>query len=197
MISRQLILKQNITAKIPGDTRLFTPQGDGDGKVYSDSHMMGSVQGSQMSETFDFWLHLNQAGMLQGTFKGYDGFAGFAGDFTGYAPKLNYGTGCFLNAYTDLSVTNFGNYWSITAGITGSTDSCMTAVDALALDNKIDDGKPGTGNIVEMYPYSGPYIAPGNHLGCDNNNATQYNIQGNWGVPVTKPYCLLAIKAQW
>lgn len=207
------IAVQNFLTKyksLPGDTKKLTPPGDGDGGVFSNSHIFQMLAAN--SELFLFWRHLNQVGVLKQPFKTYTGGAMFDGNFAGLVPKLKIGKDCYITAHTNIFWAGFdspgdrylGEMWSIANGSVESQKPCLTAVDAMALDTKLDDGVPSTGDVQQQYPYSGPRI--NGYLGCDPNTETKYDVAGIWnasnGSPESSPNterieCLLGVKAKW
>jgi prepilin-type N-terminal cleavage/methylation domain-containing protein len=212
-IQQYEIAAQNFKVKynsLPGDSVLFEPPGDGNGKIYSDPHMFNIGSDGGEYESFNFWRNLHQAGQLQQSFIGYDSVRTYDGDFTGYAPKLNYGKECFLNAFTidDPSGVFVGDVWTISSGAPEGLGFCMSASEAMAVDAKLDDGKPETGEVVVGYSYSGP-IANGVHYGCNETYGApnSYDIKGLWNAftnaweaspPVTdRIECQLTLKAKW
>ena len=173
----------------------------GDGQIYSDTFLYSAGNGINLNESFNFWANLNQAGLLSQQFTGYPtgGFPSstFPGDFTGYAPTLNYGTKSFLNAVT-INIDslhrnpNFGNAWVIEANVASNSglSASLTNSEALALDTKIDDGVGSTGNVQTLSAYAG--ILLNVYYGYAYGNCYNYT---NLSDPT--PNCALAIKAQW
>lgn len=197
---------------LPGDSKSFSPAGDGDGSIYSSQHLLDGGSGS-MKETLNFWMHQSQAGMLAQTFKGNATYNSFSGDWTGFSPHLNYGKSCYLNAVTVPAQDYYagGSTWvisSVTTSIYGPNyDDCLTPMEAFTLDAKIDDGNPKGGNLQVNYEYHGPVIQ-GMGPYCTANATNQpYDIKGDWqnsfsniqANPKTpdKIGCTVSLKAGW
>ena len=189
--------------QVPGDSiafacRAYIYNTCGDGQVYTDRFVFSGGNAPDLTESLDFWKHLNQAGLLSQSFTGYPagGFPGNSflppGDFTGYLPTLAYGTKTFLSANTiiaDAPQVYFGNAWIIEGNLaSNASPTGLTTNEALALDSKLDDGVATTGNIQSLSAFSGPYLSSA----TANTQCPDYTNLGN-----TAPVCALAIKAQW
>lgn len=141
-------------------------------------------------EMFRAWQHLNLAGFFPGNYSGIAS-ANFGGDpddiEPGYnAPLTNYG-GAFMiltSSSTFYSGAEAGKtekrLFTRTGKIRALTEASQTndygiisAVSAREIDEKIDDGKPGTGDLIitEGQDFK---EAPGNHcvIGSGFDNAT-------------------------
>lgn len=200
---------------LPGDSNKMAPAGNKDGAVFGYGWCFTNMAWDQCNEFISFWLHLQSTGDLQNSnYIAYDGAATFDGSLEDHIPKLNYGKDCYLapftyrTAWSSASGVDFGTGWSIFGGASGGTAYCMTALEALGIDSKLDDGKPTYGNVRFMGAYSGPTVAQEGSAGvvCMNNNANQYDVEGNWnpatGLPEAtkspeKLRCNLTIKVNW
>lgn len=134
-------------------TAVGTPgvcDGNGDGTIG------GAAAANQAGEMFQFWRHLNQAGMLDGTFSGLAGAAGGTDHIPGSnapASRLkSSGWGVtFLNSAgtSNLYASNFGNLLTIGGVSAGNLPytPMLLAEEAWNIDTKEDDGKPAFGSI--------------------------------------------------
>ena len=115
--------------------------------------------GAVGNELFLFWKHLANAGFIQGS------FSGVTGGSNEYSATANNTPGGKFNG----SLWNVG-WWSPLSGETWAFDgiydhlfifgletvnnnpasSVITPAEMWAMDTKIDDGKPGTGNLRTM-----------------------------------------------
>lgn len=139
----------------PNGVRTGTQTCDGDGN--------GQVSAG-VPEVFTFWQHLSNAGMISGVFSGVDGPAN-----TGYhsvigfnVPASKYPQGGYTIGY--WSTNNPGMFLNQGHNLQfgGQTVNnatgygIMPAGEAFALDQKVDDGLPGTGQIT-TYRHGNPY----------------------------------------
>jgi prepilin-type N-terminal cleavage/methylation domain-containing protein len=138
----------NTVRKIP------TCNGNGDGKI-GDSTAAGVL--SVEREWFRTWQHLAGAGFIQERFTGVPGPAGNADAVAG----VNIPEGSINNtgwnihylllttADTDLWRGKYGHVMNFGEAVSGNrpTRAALTAQEALAIDTKVDDGKPGKGII--------------------------------------------------
>ena len=167
----------------PGDA------GDGNGRVYSDSVMFATNQGNSTKETFNFWYHLGQAGLVEVGYAGYPsgGFSGnsFPGDFTDYTPNAKIHTSSFINAMTITNATDgdmpFGNAFTISGNNCGGLCGGLTAKEAAAIDSKLDDGFPESGIVQALPPSTGPLVT-GDAPGCieASTGTPLYDVNGAW-----------------
>lgn len=127
--------------------------GVGDGAVNS------AAAASQSGERFQFWLHLNRAGMIPGDYTGIAGTGGGEHTVIGVnapASKLSnggWGVGAWDNSGgggASFNAFNFGNYYSLGRQDTGGWpwNNLLKPEEAWNLDTKLDDGKPATGKMM-------------------------------------------------
>ena len=140
------------TCKTTASTGAETCDGDGDGKI--EHNIAGSV------ENFRFWQHLANAELLSGQFNGItDGTNNYSATLSNSpeAPITNaiwfinyYGT---MSGVANLFNGNYGNYLQIGSPYTNAPpqNPFLTPAEAFSIDQKIDDGKPGTGGISSQY----------------------------------------------
>ena len=151
---------------LPGDSALFANPGNNDGQILG-----SAAENNYDLEIGNFWAHMSQSGMLK---EQYTGTGASAGVFTLPAntmPKLDYGKKTQIVsgyvAYEGFAEPlNYENvFWLIDppsqsrfveggAGNCGSgftaNDECdypLSPVQAVAFDQKLDDGKPNTGSV--------------------------------------------------
>jgi prepilin-type N-terminal cleavage/methylation domain-containing protein len=175
----------------PGDN------GSGNGIIYSNSTMF--AWGGFDKETFNFWYHLQQAGMVSdGNFSGEIGTNSFGGDFSVYEPQLKIRPGTFVGALSFNSQNMFLLHSSPPSGSTFYNNTALTGVEAYMYDAKVDDGLPYSGNVVYNYPASGPQ--PENAcclpagMQCVVLDQNLYNVSG---AGANSPQCALAVKTPW
>lgn len=131
-----------------------TCNGNGDGIVGN--------SGSDEWERFRFWQHLANAQLILGEYSGVHG----AGDIELALPGGNTPQSQFdslgwsiegLDIVSATDTTKFaGTYGTpFILGAQTANDSTygpsISPIDAFNIDSKIDDGKPGTGNVVTRY----------------------------------------------
>ena len=155
-----------------------TCDGNGDGHIAEDALYHGY-------ESFRFWQHLSNAGLMEGQFTGVAGSsgglhsvpgtnvpgskisgAGFSLYFLGSASAdANYYDGNYKHAF------HFGGVFNPTVTVA----PIITPADAYGIDAKLDDGKPATGNIVSFKTTS---VNPG----CSTSDAAAADYAvGNTG----------------
>ena len=129
-----------------------TCNGDGDGRV-SYNHSV------QTYGIFRFWQHLANAGLIEGSYTGRKG-GGDSWDttFGTNAPRSKLSNaGWIIMQYTSYPgsccgryVIDYGNYYHVGGAATGTWPGGYPFTPEMAwnVDMKIDDGKPGTGNVV-------------------------------------------------
>ncbi len=164
--------------------RTATCNGDGDGKI----------AGTNMYESFRAWQHLANAGLIEGSYSGVEGpiTANFDHDPGINTPALKLGTSTGITFYAVTPVSTAGTYQFVGPyGNTLAIGSCnnwdcidpdFLPEDSWNIDNKIDDGKPGSGKLITRA--SGP--GAGAHTNC--NTAT---AGGGNGVESTAEYNVL------
>ncbi len=177
----------------PGDN------GDGNGIVYSNSAMFN--WGGFLKETFNFWYHLQQAGMVSdGSFSGEIGTNSFNGDFSGYEPQLKIRSGAFVSAVsaTGSNINMFLLNSNPPSGSAYYNATTLTGIEAYMFDTKIDDGMPYSGNVVFNYPAPGPdplnaCCLPAG-MQCVVLDQNVYNVSGAGSDSLQ---CGLAVKTPW
>ncbi len=150
-------------------TTLATCNGDGDGKIESNT-----ASGAVGNENFLFWKHLANAELIKGNYVGRtDGSNTYsATDRNSPQTKLknslwyteNFGT---IPPSSDWSGAAFNGIYAHTLELgaysanTRPGSGIITASEAAALDTKIDDGKPGTGNMLVKITWQLCTVKPG------------------------------------
>ena len=146
----------NCDAASPSGTGTETCNGNNDGLIFS------GAAASQTGEIFGFWQHLENAGLIQGTYTGIAGTGG-AGDhdlgtnsprakISGAGWHVASSNGLYSDA--ELYLRDHGHLLEI--GGSDGTDGYPTApaftpLEAWSVDDKIDDGKPAYGNVISRY----------------------------------------------
>ena len=175
----------------------YAGEGDGNGKIegiLSDSSGGNSGQTPFSGEEAMFWVDLSKAGLIDGTFNTATP-TGISGAIPGsavgnYFPPAKTGNGGYVYVWSGgwrvlYSGTGGGdNYFAVT-GNSGSTFGTypnfnfpsLTVSQAYAIDAKIDDGLPQSGNVMAL---DGFWWASGG--GGDNGDA-----DWNTGGPVASP----------
>ena len=181
-----------------------TAQGDGDGLL------AGFTGVWQQSVTYEgeiamFWLHLSQAGLIDGMYGANGasvtlvGAAPTGGSASGWCVPTIVATNTMIGQLIPLARLGNGNYWLAgnanghnyffisgiytldTAGNTYSTNN-LTPLDAYAIDTKMDDGMPQSGRVFALDPLGGYPLSNSSALGiitpAANNcvNGTAYYI---------------------
>jgi prepilin-type N-terminal cleavage/methylation domain-containing protein len=172
----------------PGDN------GDGNGSIFSCPHMLNAGWWSTNQEMVNFWYHLWRAGLIGEQLSGFPAVQPSAWD--GLSPKTKVGSLTYINAVTIATQgtyacgypgtgfrEGFGNSFYLSAYRSdGNFDYSLSVAQSYAIDTKIDDGLPYTGNVMVGQLYSGPaVVTPPSVQGCtaaDGSNA--YDLQGNW-----------------
>lgn len=160
-------------------------EGDGNGLIEGiTAYQVGPVNdGSQQGEPTQFWVDLSAVNLVDGTYSGATpiGFPCLCDILPPSLPhflpqaKLGQGNYIYVIAYQGT------NYYSVTAlseigdyGYPVSTPA-MTVMQAAAIDKKLDDGFPQTGNVIALY--LAPYVtynwaAGGGGTGTADTSAT-------------------------
>ncbi len=161
-----------------------------------DGNMDGQVTAggtaSTSTESFQFWRHLANAGLIEGS------YTGIAGPNTGWAgndavlgtntprSKLSGGGwGIFYNNAAGDTATyknNYGNMLIFGAQNPGNypTAATLKPEEAWNIDTKLDDGKPGTGKI-----WAWPFIN-----NC-TTSASNTDYAGAYALSTTSVVCAL------
>lgn len=125
--------------------------GNGDGDI--DLGAGANVTG----ELFEFWRHLQLDGQIQGRFSGLAGGSVWTVERGVNAPAgkmTNTAWAVYTNTHFvgDAAVyaLDYGNYF-IFGALTANWSAALTPEEAWNIDTKIDDGKPGTGNVIARF----------------------------------------------
>jgi prepilin-type N-terminal cleavage/methylation domain-containing protein len=141
----------------PSGGGIGTCNGDGDGRVSY------GWQNGNYTELFRFWQQLALSGILPGNFTGVAGSGGgshFVADQNAPSSKMNGGVYSNFFGASPTSTSSvvgmggffdgdYGNFISIgQATTTGHPwSSFLIPADAMAIDTKVDDGRPGMGKV--------------------------------------------------
>lgn len=119
--------------------------GDGDGTLEGSGPTVGAATVGA-GETTQFWRHLTEANIIDGSFDGSQA----AGTVDVTFPRTKIGRNG-IGVFT----TNGLNYYQIgvvssAAAAAYTTASSLTPPEAYQIDTKMDDGKPNTGQVMAM-----------------------------------------------
>lgn len=152
--------------------KIATCNGNGDGKI-GDSSSTG-VQSNQY-EWFRAWQQLGDAGMLSEQYSGVHGSGGVSDILPGVNVPVSSIAGAGWNIHyfqmvgadTGLWRDNYAHMidFGLPAAGASTIQPLLTAEESLALDRKVDDGRPGRG-IIRAWRTS---ILPN----CTSNDTTQ------------------------
>ncbi len=133
-----------------GSGSVATCNGNGDRRI------AGEVSG--WYEQFRYWQHLSNAGLIEGSYTGVSPVVGYETSTIGVnipASKVN-SAGWTMHYFPPISGDasfydgSYGNILVFGEEATGSYifNPALRPEDAYNLDRKMDDGSPGTGNVV-------------------------------------------------
>lgn len=149
---------QNKYRSLPGDSKLFTPPGNGDGFVTDPN----GNDDNYMGETGAFWAHLSQSGDINENYQAALPAIPSPAVILGVnAPQAKIGNNAAVivavsiaNPTWDTVLFNgeYKNFYIIAAFgppelYLGNGHNAVDPVDALAVDQKMDDGLADSGNV--------------------------------------------------
>jgi prepilin-type N-terminal cleavage/methylation domain-containing protein len=148
------------TCKVTASTGTATCNGDGDGRVEWEDDNPPSVGANEL---FRFWQHLANAGLIEGMYTGVSG-PGSNGDAI-IGSNVPSAVISHIGYFVASGAVNPAEFFTLSYGnaifVGGdypdwqTSKEFLTSVEALTLDQKFDDGKPGQGKII-AYPYLAP-----------------------------------------
>jgi prepilin-type N-terminal cleavage/methylation domain-containing protein len=158
--------------------KIATCNGNGDGYIHDEKSIPWT---KDIYEEFRAWQQLSNAGLIKGSYTGVSGPAGILN----YIPSVNSPASSIPQAtylicgnsrlpgdpvmYT--TVANSINFFQQSAD--GTTIlPILSGIEALNIDTKMDDGRPGTGNIMTWKP-------PGLNCADSTDPATAKYINDN------------------
>ncbi|GAA5134908.1 hypothetical protein GCM10023213_07280 [Prosthecobacter algae] len=165
---------------LPGDSPMFTPAGNASGLVrgcWSGCGPSGESQGWNFNaEIAAFWKHVSDAGFVEENyiFTANDGRPGINVPIAAYNEKPD--TGVYAaNPNDDIST-----YLNVCSHPSASDLMCadsashnaFSAMTTLAIDKKLDDGRPRAGAVTVM---TGPWNNMGGGPGCVTGNSNSDN----------------------
>jgi hypothetical protein len=208
----------------------YAGQGDGNEIIEGSANSPGYNAGAYefAGETVMFWVDLSTAGLIEGGFNTASSTTNPASDVTAtstpavsaYFPAAKIGGGNFVYVYSGgtFSGGGGGNTWVATGvnyyGLTAvtllkasyhgmiSSQPGVTVAQALAVDSKVDDGLPQSGNVTAVYPVlSGgllafipaPNAVSASSSTCYDTTSNQYSVTQNGGAGVN---CALSFRFQ-
>jgi prepilin-type N-terminal cleavage/methylation domain-containing protein len=170
-------------------------QGDGNGLIEGGGGSNYGGIGGGSGEQLVFWVDLSTAGLISGGFSA----ANFSSNppsnsssvISQYLPQAQLGGGTYIYVFSGGWGDNSGggnsngiNYFGLSAvskfGIAGSCTSCLwsnsglTVAQAAAIDTKIDDGMPLTGNVLGAYISATDWLWP--DVGANQGPPTTYTV---------------------
>lgn len=143
----------NCAAASPSGSGTQTCNGNGSGFLNAAS------SASQTGETFGFWKHLANAGLVEGNYTGIAGtYSGADGDIGINTPASRLATAGWMVTYRNMTGNgnfydgNFGNTFQFGTDIGAGTlfGAALKPEETWNIDTKLDDGKPGRGNMLAI-----------------------------------------------
>jgi len=185
--------------------------GDGNGTLEACSATHGYGR-SVNCEAMLFWVHLSQAGLIENGFNlagntvsADSGPTLTTSNIDSFLPQAKLGNGNYVAAFYDSNFLNSYNYFfvgGITAQTAGTWQADYTATNnitpaqAYAIDNKTDDGFPGTGRMLTIGLNGNSTSYPG----FGNGGSSSGNCLASGGtaykVAYTGPACQFLIQFQ-
>jgi len=204
--------------QLPGDSNLFSPAGNNDGSISGTQSAGFSWQTNSATEAGNFFKHLSDSGMIKDRYQ--SSVTPIIPGFASPKPVMGENNASLIGITPDGAGAPPGPYWILCAGNYpadsnfctahsyngNSGGAALTPKQALALDTKMDDGKPWTGSVIAAgsgsYVGEPPSPADGNYnIGCVNTTVadpnSQYNISSTgdwWGGRSDVRFCNLEIK---
>lgn len=166
-----------------------TCNGNADGRVSQSTTTI-----SNGNEEFLFWQQLADAGVIAGQYNGVEGTLSYyhvvpgtnapASKISGAAWGADYGSAAQQASPMPWFKITYGNYLAIgipdTNGNGFPTGAIVSPDELYSIDQKMDDGKPATGNVVALF-WSGPGVTAPASTNCTNATsetdfAADYNL---------------------
>lgn len=179
-----------------------TCNGDGNGRI---ENICGS---NDCQEQFWFWQQLALAGLIDGTYSGQGSYSVSRNTVGLNVPASRYPNAAWSVYRVNKTVgdtvyytADYGNYLLLVANNTDTPSEpkpVITPLDAYSIDVKMDDGMPGTGNILGaglpdgyFCSWNAPFPAcPPPALQC-NSNVNSQDYTGIYEVTNDGPLCAL------
>ena len=175
-----------ISTACAGASTTGTCKGDGDALIDPAAIAGGA------GENYQVWVQLKLAGRITGTYSGAAGSGGASHSVGGTnVPKgiiktsaweVNYLSPTYGGDATTYANGNYGNYFRFGATTTSgaNTAAILKPDDARKVDDKLDDGRPGTGTIVA-----------GIWDDCTNSATFNVGASDRYLVEAKQPACIL------
>jgi hypothetical protein len=200
--------------------RIASPgEGDGNGIIEGIVSGANAGYGEGYGETVIFWADLSVAGLVDGTFNTASASSN-PGTLSGttlnlYFPQAKIGGGNYVyvwsgginggngvNYFGVAEINQVGAGWEV-LGPGGDLPESIPIAQAYAIDAKLDDGFPYTGNVTTIELYGGPRYSAGTTgnggpVSCSDNpsgvpGAQQYALDISRG---SGPNCALSFRFQ-
>ena len=138
-----------ITPVCPGtsaspSTGTQTCNGDGDGRITWNN-------APASNETYRFWQHLANAGLIEGSYNGVDGTAVGTNFPVSKFSNAGWAIIWYGEVLANSSTTfegSYGNPFLFGTAASVGTSAILRPEEAWNIDTKLDDGKPATGRVV-------------------------------------------------
>jgi len=140
------------------------------------------------AELGTFWVDLSTAKLIDGSFSMASPASDYEFTITGtqinsYLPQAKIGNGNYVyvwsggwsEATTDTDPGDSHNYFGLSAVTSNAechviSNTSLTVAQAYAIDKKMDDGLPQSGNVTAMYPSTLVWAAGGGNSGAEAGN---------------------------
>ena len=188
-------------ATCPGTAGTGTETCDGDG----DGDIEFPAGASEFGESFTFWQHMANAGLVEGNYTGVAAAGGVDDSIIGTnvpSSKLSSagwsieGIGSFDITDTDFYEGSYGNIFYFGAKIPDEVTGApiLSPEEAWNIDTKLDDSKPGTG-VLRIMENQGDATAGQGCTNADPSNAAALASTVDYDLLSTGTECTLIFNA--
>jgi prepilin-type N-terminal cleavage/methylation domain-containing protein len=131
----------------------YAGQGDGNGLLegFTANAVNSNLGVSQTGENMMFWVDLSQANLIDGKLNTMTSTAlqSFTAQINPYLPTAKIGNNNFIYVYSNRGIQYYGlaNIMFFNSPSDIATNVGLTVMQSYAIDNKLDDGLPMSGNI--------------------------------------------------
>lgn len=180
-------------------------RGDGNNLIEGYDYSAFAIDVCQGGETLWFWEDLSaNAGLIDGTFSTATdaAFGSTITDPTLYLPqaKINKYMNVYVYANNGYNYYGLSAFGQIAASNVLSSSPILSVAQAYAIDKKMDDGLPTTGNVLAQYVSSVSYVvtlapnaATPSSTTCYDTTSLSYSITQNGGTGLN---CALSFQFQ-